>query len=138
MLTNFIYYFNLYKESLGSRIYLIILFVSIASFFEGIGIVMLLPLLEVLLGKDEYGKTPGEEEFSWKEEVLNIFHNFPSVELLFFSIFIAFLLKGLLSYAGFSYSVYLRGVLLKSIRSKLYEHLKNQSYDSFSKKGASF
>ena len=139
--TNLFHYFNQYKASLGKKIYLIVILVSASSFFEGIGIVLFLPLFEVLLGGGEYQKDMGgsvEIDSTWKEGVLELFSNIHSMELLFFLIFLSFLLKGMLSYFGFSYSVYLRGVLLKNIRKNLYNHFKAQSYGNFSKKGAGY
>lgn len=126
-------YLKIFQVYLGMRMYLIYILGIIASISEGIGILMLLPLLQSLdNNSDNYKFDGGINEILYKLiEFLGFSDSIISILLL---ISIAFLFKGLITFVSLGLTASLLGQLLKEIKVKLFNFYSNMSYGYFSTK----
>ena len=125
-------YIRIYQLYLGVRMYLIYILGIISSFLEGIGILMLLPLLQSI---DDGSRVESE---SLLGETLNSFINYLGLSNSMYSILaiiaIAFILKGVITFFAHGLTASLMGTLLKEIKMRLFELYSNMSYNYFSSK----
>lgn len=126
-------YLKIYQFFLGARIYLIYALSSIASFFEGIGILMLLPLLQSLEGPvNENEINGGFNEILYKLiDALGLSNSVTSILLL---ISVAFILKAIITFFALGYNAFLIGKLLKEIKIKLFNLYSKMSLNYYSSK----
>ena len=112
-------YLKMYQLYLGYRMYLIYFLGLISSFLEGIGIIMLLPLLQSI----DNGNRPDEFDGKINEylyqiiEFLGFSNSMASILLL---ISFAFVFKGIIAFFSHGLTAYLMGELLKEIKIKLF------------------
>lgn len=125
-------YLKIFEKYLGIRMYIIFILGIIASVFEGLGILMLLPLLESL------DTSNIEQESHFINEVLNKILTFfglsesvPSILLL---ISFAFILKGIMTFSALGYKANLLGKLLKEIKIKIYRLYSSMDYTYYTSK----
>lgn len=125
-------YLKIFEKYLGIRMYIIFILGIIASVFEGLGILMLLPLLESL------DTSNIEQESHFINEVLNKILTFfglsesvPSILLL---ISFAFILKGIMTFFALGYKANLLGKLLKEIKIKIYRLYSSMDYTYYTSK----
>ena len=125
-------YIRIYQIYLGLRMYLIYILGIISSFLEGIGILMLLPLLQSI----DNGSSVESE--SLLGEILNSFINYLGLSNSMYSILaiiaIAFILKGVITFFSHGLTASLMGTLLKEIKMRLFELYSNMSYNYFLQK----
>ena len=115
--------------------YLIYALGIIASVLEGIGILMLLPLLQTIDANSEIDKNDG---------VINkILYNFidslglsESITSILILISIAFILKATITFFSLGFTAFLLGDLLKKIKMRLFSHYSNMSFGYFSSKNS--
>ena len=126
-------YIQIFQKYLGVRMYLIFLLSLIASIFEGIGILMLLPLLQSI------DKSGTQDDYD--NEIINTINNLieflglsNSMASILILISIAFIVKGLITFSALGFNAFLRGQLLKEIKVKLFELYSNMSYGYYSSK----
>jgi subfamily B ATP-binding cassette protein MsbA len=128
-------YIKIFELYLGVRVYFIFALSIIASFFEGIGILMLLPLLQSLdnnSGNIEQGGVINDFLYSlisflgFEESILSILIIIAS----------AFLIKGLITFFALGVRAFLIGQLLKEIKVKLFDLYSKMSYKYFSSKNS--
>lgn len=126
-------YLKIYQFFLGARMYLIYALSSIASFFEGIGILMLLPLLQSLEGPvNENEINGGVNEILYKLiDALGLSNSVTSILLL---ISVAFILKAIITFFALGYNAFLIGKLLKEIKIKLFNLYSKMSLNYYSSK----
>ncbi|MFL2999373.1 MAG: ABC transporter ATP-binding protein [Cytophagales bacterium] len=126
-------YLNLFKKYLGWRIYLVFILGIIASLFEGIGILMLLPLLQTIDQSNNRAEFDNEinqflyyliERFGFSDSTISIL----------VLIMLAFVIKGLISFIAMGYSAYLMGILLKEIKLNLFDLYSNMKFSYYSSK----
>ena len=114
----YIKYLKMYQIYLGYRMYLIYFRINFI-FLEGIGIIMLLPLLQSL----DNGNSPDEfdgkiNEYLYKIiEFLGFSESMVSILLL---ISVAFVFKGIITFLSHGLTAFLMGELLKEIKIKLF------------------
>ena len=122
-------YIRIYQLYLGVRMYLIYILGIISSFLEGIGILMLLPLLQSI----DNGSSIESE--SVIVQTLNSFINYLGLSDSMYSILaiiaIAFILKGVITFFAHGLTASLMGTLLKEIKMRLFELYSNMSYQLF-------
>jgi len=125
-------YIRIYQLYIGVRMYLIYILGIISSFLEGIGILMLLPLLQSL---DEGSSIESESVIG---ETLNSFINYLGLSDSMYSILviiaIAFIIKGVITFFAHGLTASMMGTLLKEIKMRLFELYSNMSYHYFSSK----
>ena len=126
-------YVKMFQIYLGVRMYLIYALGIIASVFEGIGILMLLPLLQSLDNDSNINKADGgiNEILYGLIDLLGFSDSIISILLL---ISMAFILKGIITFCALGLTAYLLGQLLKEIKVKLFTLYSNVSYSYFSSK----
>ena len=102
-------YLKIFEKYLGMRIYIVFILGIIASVFEGIGILMLLPLLESL---DSSGV---QQESHFINDILSRILSFiglsESITSILLLISCAFILKGLMTFFALGYKANLLGQL---------------------------
>jgi ABC-type multidrug transport system fused ATPase/permease subunit len=126
-------YLKIYQFFLGARMYLIYALSSIASFFEGIGILMLLPLLQSLEGPvNENEINGGVNEILYK--LIDALGLSNSVTSILFLISVAFILKAIITFFALGYNAFLIGKLLKEIKIKLFNLYSKMSLNYYSSK----
>lgn len=125
-------YIRIYQLYLGVRMYLIYILGIISSFLEGIGILMLLPLLQSI---DEGSSTESESVIG---EILYSFLNYLGFSDSIYSILViiafAFILKGVITFFAHGLTASMMGTLLKEIKMRLFDLYSNMSYNYFSSK----
>lgn len=130
-LLNLSNYLSIFRSYLGRQMYIVFWLTVIAGVFEGIGIMMLFPLLEVLSGDDGAevsNPSPILVYFNKALEWLGLQDSITSVLIL---ITVAFVLKGLMTFLAMAYGNYLRGTLLGKLKSRLFSELVNVKYSYF-------
>ena len=126
-------YFKIFQIYLGKRMYLIFLLSIVASFFEGIGIMMLLPLLETMDGSVQQNLDQSQiSEFLFDFiEFVGLSNSITSILLL---ISISFIMKGLVVFSALSFNAFLSGELLKELKIKLFKLYSGMKYSYYSSK----
>lgn len=126
-------YLKIFQIYLGFRMYIIYILGIISSISEGIGILMLLPLLQSLDdNSDSKSFDGGINEVLYNLIEFLGFSN--SVVSILFLISIAFLFKGIVTFLSLGITASLLGVLLREIKVKLFNLYSNMSYGYFSSK----
>ena len=126
-------YLKIFEIYLGPRIYIIYFITLIASFLEGIGILLLLPLLQTLDNSTEVDKMDGGiNEFLYNLiEFLGFSDSIVSILVL---ISLAFILKGLITFCALGFNAFLIGQLLKEIKVKLFSLYSKMTYSYYTSK----
>ena len=126
-------YIKMYQIYLGFRMYLIYVLGIVASFLEGIGIIMLLPLLQSLDEGNDLKNSEGILNQSIYK-LINFLGLTDSVLSILILICIAFVLKGVVTFFSHGLTAILTGELLKEIKMKLFELYSKMSYSYFTSK----
>jgi len=131
------HYFHIFQKHLGNRIYWVFILTLLASLSEGFGIILLLPMLQ---GIDSFsGSTalvaaepsrpildstsdPTSGISVFVRDVLMSLGLTDSLVTLLGLIAIAFIFKGVFTFGALGYISYLRGILLREMKGRLYEH----------------
>jgi subfamily B ATP-binding cassette protein MsbA len=127
-------YIKIFQKFLGVKMYLIYLLGTIASILEGIGILMLLPLLQSI---DSNGSSQNAIDGRVNEILYNVidFLGFSeSVSSILLLITIAFFIKGVITFMSLSVTSFLLGDLLKELKQNLFNHYSDMSYSYFTSK----
>ena len=125
-------YLKIYETYLGSRLYVIFGLTVFAGLSEGFGLLMLLPLFE---GFDS-GSSNGQTAFISKiiNYFLNIFGLNSSTVTILVIIIIGFIVKGFLSFIALAFNAYLRGELIRDLKTKLFDQYTRMTYTYYLKK----
>ena len=116
-------YLRTFREFIGGRMYLVFALMLVEALLEGVGIVMLLPLLQTL---DSGSAAPGRFA-AWITEGLTGLGIQGAVPVLCL-VAVVFLVKGAIAFAASGYGGFLRAQLQKSLHSKLYDAYSRMSY----------
>lgn len=132
-LKDILHYFKIFQIYLGKRMYLIFTLSILASLFEGIGILMLLPLLQTIDNSSSQTIEESEINKALYEfiEFLGLSNNIPSILIL---ISISFLIKGVMTFFALGYNAYLSGELLKELKIKLFKLYSSMKYSYYTSK----
>jgi ABC-type multidrug transport system fused ATPase/permease subunit len=128
------HYLKVFQTYLGRRMYYVFGLTLFAVVSEGVGIIMLLPLLQSL------GSVEGDDSsipqmdglLSYLHGMLAVFNMQDSVVAVLFIITIAFAMKGVLTFGAMGYSGYLRGQLLRELKGRLFDLYGSMTYDYYS------
>ena len=115
--------------------YLIYALGIIASVLEGIGILMLLPLLQTIDAGSEIDKNEGLIN-NILYSLINSLGLSESVTSILILISIAFILKATITFLSLGFTAFLLGDLLKKIKMRLFSHYSNMSFGYFSSKNS--
>ncbi|MEX0450054.1 ABC transporter ATP-binding protein [Spiribacter sp. 221] len=119
------HYLRVFQRYLGARMYLVFGLTLIAVVAEGVGLMMLLPLLAGL--DDSAGGEPTgvaaivQDGLAWLGVA-------DSVTAILVFITIAFALKGALMFTAKGYTAYLQGQLMRELRGRLFDCYSHMSY----------
>tara|TARA_B100000963_G_scaffold137846_1_gene119926 strand:+ start:4187 stop:5974 length:1788 start_codon:yes stop_codon:yes gene_type:complete len=136
MIKDIFKYLKMYQLYLGYRIYIIYFLGLIAAFFEGLGILMLLPLLESL---DNINSLSNE---GYINKSINFFIDFfgmePNVLSILMFITVAFIIKGFITFLSLGFNAYLKGILLFNLKENLFNAYNNMKYSYYSKRDTGY
>lgn len=130
-------YIKLFQVYLGKRIYLIFFLSLLASISEGLGILMLLPLLNTL-GSDGLNGDPADPLTQYILDSLEFFGFEISQTLIISTIVILFAFKGLITFVSLAINANLIGSLLRKVKTNLYDHYSEMKYGYYSKKDTGY
>lgn len=116
-------YLRTFREFIGARMYLVFGLMVLEAVLEGIGIVMLLPLLQTL----DAGSAAAGKFAIWFNGALAAFGVAGPISVLALTAAV-FLIKGAIAFAAGGYGGYLRADLQTSLHSRLYEAYSRMSY----------
>lgn len=142
-------YFGFYQKYVGKKLYFIVAISMIVGLFEGMGIMLLLPLLEAFSADNENPlKHVANNELS--HQIISnslLKHLIQFAEDLFFLtgpalilvlILFCFVLKALFNFIGLSYISFLRGTLQETLKIDLLTRMLNVNYSFFLRKDSGF
>ena len=120
-------YFDFYKKYIGNKIFFVFFLSAFSGILEGVGLVMLAPLLEIYFGQGLLDSGI----FSYVQPVFDYFHI--SFTVKYVSVLVIFLIlsKGVLIFSALSYASYLKGVFLFSIKKELIFYFSNLKYSYY-------
>ncbi|MCF7993484.1 MAG: ABC transporter ATP-binding protein/permease [Chromatiaceae bacterium] len=121
------HYLRIFQTYLGARMYLIFALTLVAGLAEGVGILMLLPLLQSLDGggsaQAELGGISGA--LNGLLASLNLKDATVAVLLIITG---AFIVKGALTFGALGFKAYLRGQLLRQLKGQLFDAYSRMHY----------
>ena len=132
-------YIKSFQVYLGWKIYLFFALTLFAVISEGVGILMLLPLLQTLdsKGLKSVESINDSDNLSlYLHQVISFFDVNKSIESILIVITLFFILKGVLSFSALSVNAYLKGKLLYKLKTIVFDSYKNMSYGYYSNKDA--
>lgn len=126
------YYFSVYRKFIGRRVYIVFVLTAAVAVAEGLGITLLLPLIEAA----DAGNT--DREMSAYAVALNSFLEFIGIGssmigiLLFIGV--VFIAKGALKFGEGAYLAYLKSRLMVEIKGKMFDAYSTMDYSYYIKK----
>ncbi len=126
-------YLKIFQVYLGIKMYLIYVLSIVASISEGIGILMLLPLLQSI----DNSQTSNEFESVVNDilyKLINYLGFSDSIVSILLLISTAFIFKGIITFFALGLTATLIGQLLKEIKVKLFSLYSKMNYSYFSSK----
>ncbi len=127
-------YFLLYKQYVGSRLFMVFFLSLLSASVEGFGLMMLMPLMMSL------GVTPKEQDISetlqFLQDILIWLGISESLLLILIFIVAIFLLKGLILFAEALYMARLHANLMKEVKIKLFDGYAQMNYKYYVKHNA--
>ncbi|MCI5193894.1 MAG: ABC transporter ATP-binding protein [Candidatus Electrothrix sp. AU1_5] len=126
------YYFTVYKKYIGYRMVLVFFLSGLAAATEGLGISLLLPLIEIAdIG---VGGSTAQDQSSILLFIRGLLDFFGISSMVGILSFIAciFLLKGLISFLSEAYQSHLKAQLLYEIKSKVFHLYSSMNYSYYS------
>lgn len=119
------HYLRTFQAYIGARMYVVFALTLLAALAEGLGIVMLLPLLQSLDGMQMEAPSGIGQVLANVLGWLGLADSMVAVLLIIGSFF---LLKGLFLFLASSYKVYLRAQLMRELKGQLFDHYSRMSY----------
>ena len=122
-----VYNFTTY---LGKKIYIILFLVVVTSLLDGLGILLLLPVLD-----GEQGGSQGilASIISSLNNLISFIFGETKTEYLILLIAILFIFKGLFNFKALSYSSKLRAELIVKLKKKIFKSFQKVSYAYYAK-----
>lgn len=129
-------YLGMFQKYLGNSIYIVIFLTILSGLMEGVGIGLLIPLLESL------GNTESSLPIAESEGALNQITSFiinglgisGSIVSLLITVVIFFIMKAIFRFSALAYIGYLRGRLLFEIKTHIFSHFSSLEYVEYTKK----
>lgn len=125
-------YIKMFKQYVGRRIYYVFGLTFFSGLADGVGIMMILPVLQAL-GNQPQTRSIGESDkiSSILFYFLSFFNLQYSDEAILLTVIFIFLIKGALLFFALGFTAYLRAKLQKDIRSKLFNLYCSMSYSYY-------
>ena len=128
-------YIRMFQVYLGPRMYIIYALGIVASILEGIGILMLLPLLQSIDNSNTSSFELGEVN-QLMLDIINYIGFSDSMISILLLISSAFIFKGLITFGALGLTAYLLGQLLKEIKIKLFSNYSGMNYEYYTSKNS--
>ena len=125
---SFIRYLKIFQKYTRGGIYLSFFLTVLAGLSEGIGIYLLLPIVQSTNGNINSNNV-GISKFIFS--FLNSLNISQSYGVILFLIVLAFIAKGLLIFFTYSYNSFLRGRLIYDLKKKIFTGFEKMSYQYF-------
>ena len=133
------HYLRVFQSYLGARMYLIFALTLVAALAEGVGILMLLPLLQGLDGGAGQPALQGGEGAGATTGIGRVLNDFlagfgwaDSAVAIVLIITAAFIAKGVLTFGALGFNAYLRAQLLRELKRRLFDDYSRMSYRYYS------
>ncbi len=125
------YYTKEYYRLIGNRAFFYFGSTIIPAFLDGIGITMIVPLLNLVGSKQPVltGNADNNHNFAYK--LLSWFNVSPSLENVLLFILGLYIFKFIISYSNSIFRSYLISLVLKKVRLQLYGQITNMEYAAF-------
>ena len=124
-------YLRIFQSYLGPKMYLVFGLTVIAGIFESFGIMLLFPLIESISSEDGQSTEDPSAIFIIINTMLATFGFENSIVYVLIFITVAFILKGIMTFAAMGYGNYLRGTLLGKLKSRLFNELTQVQYSYY-------
>ena len=107
-------YFEFYRKYIGNKLFLVFLLSALSGFAEGMGIILLFPILITYLKQDTFESV----DFIYLQNISDYLPVDLKIEhALIFGVCLIFL-KAILIFSALSYSVYLKSIFLVRLKSE--------------------
>jgi subfamily B ATP-binding cassette protein MsbA len=134
-------YLKVFQSYIGWRMYSVFALTLLAALAEGLGIVMLLPLLDGLGGGGLSGGVDGEATKSHSNAASRLLSDLldclglgGSTLAILLVIGAAFLLKALVRFAASAYSGYLQAQLMRELKARLFDAYSHMQYGYYAQR----
>ncbi len=128
-------YFKYFKSFIGNRIYVYILLNFLIGLFDGLGLAMFIPLISIATGNiDDNNASLGKLKFV-VDTIKSVGLELNLITALSIMI-LMFIIKGMFYYIKLNYLNKTQLIALTQIRFSLVNHLRNLSYEGFTKMDA--
>lgn len=129
-------YVKIYEKYLGRKIYLIFIFSFLASVTEGLGFLMLLPLLQSISGNSLDDVISLQDDgFSYLLENSFLYLDLDfTLRIVLLTMCLLFFFKGAFLFTALSINAYFRGVLVRRLKRALYFSYRDVDYEYFKSK----
>lgn len=132
LLSTISFYFSVYRRFIGRRVYIVFVLTAAVALAEGLGITLLLPLIEAA----DAGSS--EREISGAAAALNSFLDFIGIgsSMIGILLFIGavFIAKGALKFTEGAYLSYLKARLMVEIKGKMFDAYSTMDYGYYIKR----
>lgn len=122
-----VHYYYFYKKYFGNKIYLVFFLTALSCLTEGIGVMMLSPILDSYLGRGELG--------SWVSDYLQPAFEQMNIsfklEYIFFLAISLIFIKGILVFSSLSYAAYLKGIYIIGLKREIINYFGNIKYNYY-------
>lgn len=147
------HYLMVFQNYLGMRIYLIFALTLVAALAEGVGIVMLLPLLQVLdrsngvlvttdaqaaIDTSHPDAVPDAGIIGFIQDLLINLGLADSTVSILVIITVAFVIKGGLTFCALGLNAFLRGKLARELKGRMFDHYSRMSYAYYSSRDTGY
>ncbi|MGE0395431.1 MAG: ABC transporter ATP-binding protein [Kofleriaceae bacterium] len=123
-LSEFGRYFRFFRSYAGRRIYLLMTLILVASYLEGFGIALLLPVFASV----SVGGAPSDPISRAIYQVFDVFSISPSLGAVLVFLVLVFVLKGLFMFWAGAYQYRLSSIVTRSIRQRIVESTREIDY----------
>lgn len=130
MFSRIFHYLSIYREHIGPRIYIVFVLTMLAALTEGLGISLLLPLIETI----DAGKSTltGDKFLQGLHTFLSYMGIGDSMVGITLFIGVLFFGKGLLKFVEQGYKSYLQAELMKEIKGRMFDAYSSMDYRFYS------
>jgi ABC-type multidrug transport system fused ATPase/permease subunit len=127
-------YLSVFQKYLGRRLYVVFILSFIATLTEGIGIVMLLPLIGAI-DEDFESKITGSSSVNdVLQEMLNFLGIGTSLVGILFFIAVIFVFKGLILFSSQAYQSHLTSRLMRELKGLMFDKYASMDYTYYSRR----
>lgn len=138
LIKDLVSYSKLFVNYIGNRTYLIFLLTLLAGIAESFGLVMLIPLIQMLFTEGMPANVSGQLILEVMNEILFFLGWENQTSGILFVIGISFFLKGLLLFLALAYAAVLRADLLYELKANLYVRYGQMSFEYYSSKDSGY